>query len=46
VLTVKINGQVVYDGPNAGLTLGQFLVQSHWGSGAVFSKMDVLPNGG
>ncbi|NOX56940.1 MAG: tandem-95 repeat protein [Planctomycetes bacterium] len=45
-LTVKINGQVVYDDPNAGLTLGQFLVQSHWGSGVVFSRMDVLPNGG
>jgi hypothetical protein len=40
-LTVKINGEQVYHDAAAGLTLGQFDLQAHWGSGVVFSKMDV-----
>ena len=40
-LTVKINGEQVYHDAAAGLALGQFDLQAHWGSGVVFSKMDV-----
>lgn len=43
-LTVKINGEQVYHDPSAGLTLGTFNVQSHWGSGVLFSNMKVTEN--
>jgi hypothetical protein len=43
-LTVKINGQQVYHDSSAGLTLGQFDLQSHWDSGVVFRDMDVTEN--
>jgi len=44
-LTVKINGETVYSDANAGLTLGQFAVQSHWDSGVIFSNMKVIESG-
>jgi hypothetical protein len=40
-LTVNINGEQVYHDAAAGLALGRFDLQAHWGSGVVFSKMDV-----
>jgi hypothetical protein len=40
-LSVKVNGALVYSDDDANLSLGQFLLQSHWGSGVVFTEMDV-----
>lgn len=36
-----INGDQVYHDPAAGLTLNTFDVQSHWGSGVIFSNMEL-----
>ena len=40
-LTIKVNGTTLYQDLNAGLSLAQFEAQSHWGSGVIFSEMDV-----